>query len=183
MGLRGLPKTPTSLAKLRGTNLHRVNEDEPKPVPGWPDPPVDMSMESTRIWDDLRSAIEHTEIVTLADRDLLRAYCDTVVRTRQLQKMSEEVPLVIEEPVFKKGAGTGRVGRPPKDAPPRDDGKWTYVLRPHPVVKMLQDSITQQKMLAREFGLTPGGRPELRSPATARQRNEPGEILDGISGI
>src|SRR5664280_831838 len=79
-GCRGPAPTPTKLKLLRGeTRASRVNRAEPEPG-GAPHFPEGMSDASKRVWRRIIRDYGATGVITAADADVLRAYCDAVVR-------------------------------------------------------------------------------------------------------
>ncbi|MGH2897033.1 MAG: phage terminase small subunit P27 family [Solirubrobacteraceae bacterium] len=136
MGDRGPAKTPTKLRMLRGeTRPSQINHNEPKPD-GAPVMPVDMSQASKKVWRRIMKDYSGTGVLTGVDRDVLRAYCETVARYEYAAKALEESgPLV-------RGSRTGELVK-------------------NPLHQVVRDNALLVRALARELGFTPAARTGL----------------------
>lgn len=139
MGRRGVPPTPTKLKLLRGERRpSRVNREEPKPR-GAPIKPEGMSRDASAIWRRLIRDYGPTGVLTAVDTDVLRAYCEAVVRyTRAAQLLEESGPLV-------RGARRGELVK-------------------NPLHQVTRDNADLMRQLARELGFTPSARSAIKSP-------------------
>lgn len=139
MGRRGPAPTPTALKLQRGeTRPSRVNYEEPIPVQEPPKPPDDMTKEAKRVWRHILKVMPPGVIVS-ADRDILRLYCDVVADYMQ------HLPL--------------------STVPVRQNSRGDWVV--NPMHRVVRDEREQIRLLARELGLTPAARANLRMDAEA----------------
>ena len=154
MGQRGPASMPTRLKLIRGeTRPSRVNYDEPLPTALNLNIPEDLSAEARQIWAAIVQAVHHTGVLTSADADTLRLYCEAVVRYRSAEDM-----LVKTGPLIK-----GRNGEFVKN----------------PLHQIVRDNALLMRSLARELGLTPAARSGLRGDLDA-QANSAGAKLDAL---
>lgn len=139
MGKRGPAPTPTALKLLRGEKRpSRLNRSEPKPR-GAPIKPAGMSRDASAIWRRLIRDYGHTGVLTAVDSDVLRAYCEAVVRYERAAQMLEETgPLV-------RGARRGELVK-------------------NPLHQVVRDNADLMRQLARELGFTPSARSAIKSP-------------------
>ena len=154
MGQRGPAPLPTRLKLLRGESRpSRVNYDEPIPTAMYLNVPEDLSSEARQVWSAVVQAIHHTGVLTAADADTLRMYCEAVVRYRAAESM-----LTKTGPLIK--------GR---------DGEFVK----NPLHQIVRDNALLMRSLARELGLTPAARSGLRGDLDA-QANSAGAKLDAL---
>lgn len=134
---RGRKPTPTALKLVSGvgrTHPERINDDEPVPDDGVPVCPVSDKL-VREVWDYTATQLKRMRVLTLADRDMLLAYCQAVVmHQRASQLLDAEGYLIRAE----KG------------------------LFPHPAVRMQKDAALMIKSLGTEFGLTPAARTRIK---------------------
>lgn len=154
MGQRGPTSMPTRLKIIRGeTRPSRVNYDEPMPTALHLQVPEDLSADAREVWVAVVQAVHHTGVLTSADVDTLRLYCEAVVRYRSAEDM-----LVKTGPLIK-----GRNGEFVKN----------------PLHQIVRDNALLMRALARELGLTPAARSGLRGDLDA-QANSAGAKLDAL---
>jgi len=136
MGSRGPAPLPTKLKILHGeTRTARLNRNEPKPA-GRPRMPPDMSDEAKRVWRRVIRDFGATGVITAADADALRTYCEAVVRYVQAARTLEASgPLV-------RGARSGELVK-------------------NPLHQIVRDNAILLRAFARELGLTPSARTGL----------------------
>lgn len=139
MGRRGPAPKPTAL-KLRDgeTRPSRINAEEPIPAQEPPKPPDDMTKEAKRVWRHVLKVMP-TGVIVSADRDILRLYCDVV------SEYSKHLAIL--------------------DLPIRQNSRGDWVV--HPLHRVVRDEREQIRLLARELGLTPAARANLRMDAEA----------------
>lgn len=136
MGKRGPAPTPTKLRVLRGNPGRRPVPDSPEPVPGLPTAGEGMSPEAMAVWDRMIAAFGATGVLTAVDADVLRVYCEAVVRYEQSAKLLEASgPLV-------KGVRGGELVK-------------------NPLHQVVRDNADLVRMFARELGFTPSARSAL----------------------
>ena len=154
MGTRGPAPKPTRLKIIAGeTRPSVINYAEPIPAGGPLTPPVDLRDEARVVWERVIAALGATGVLTSADKDLLRLYCEAFVRYQEAEAMlSKTGPLI-----------KGRAGE--------------YVKNPlHQIVRDNADAV---KKYARELGLTPAARVGLRGDIDG-QANSATAKLDAI---
>jgi P27 family predicted phage terminase small subunit len=99
-----------------------------------------MSPASKRVWRRVVRDYAHTGVLTAVDADVLRAYCDTVVRYEHAAALLEEMgPLV-------QGARKGELVK-------------------NPLHQIVRDNAVLERALARELGFTPAARTGLHVDA------------------
>lgn len=139
MGERGPGKTPTKLKLLHGERRRsRLNAREPK-VAGKAVMPADMSEAAKVVWRRVMRAIGASGVITAADVDIARAYCEAVVRYHQAARTLEDTGPVV------RGARKGDLVK-------------------NPLHQIVRDNVVIIRALARELGLTPSSRAGLTSP-------------------
>lgn len=150
MGRRGPAPTPTKLKMLRGeTRPSRVNHREPKPRPNDPIKPSDLDAEAEEVWDRVVTEYGHTGVITAADTDALRAYCEAVARYRQAAGLLRQSgPLI-------KSKRTGEFVK-------------------NPLHQITRDNADLMRQYARELGLTPSARTGLQG----KEREAPSKLAD-----
>jgi len=127
---------PTQLRLVHGDNLHRVNRDEPKPRAVLPECPVDVSPAVRDVWDYTLAELKAMKVISAADRDALLCYCEAVVKHREASQVLAQTKILV------KGALGGLVR--------------------NPALQIQRDSAQSILVFAREFGLTPSARSQIR---------------------
>lgn len=134
MGSRGPGKMPTPLKILRGTDrADRRPSSEPKPRSGRPRMPIDLSPSARRVWRRVMLEMGQTGVITPADGDVLRLYCEAMARYVQAAQLLEE-----SGPIIHGQRGTEMVKSP--------------------LNQIVRDNAALVRALARELGLTPSAR-------------------------
>lgn len=133
---RGPAGKPTALRMLHGDRKDRINTDEPPAPEGDVEAP-EMSDEVREIWDYTVEQLTAMHLVSRADRDVLACYCEAVVAHR------------------KASAGIARSG-----LLIRTSRGQTFMR--NPLLQVQRDSAVLIRVLAREFGLTPSARSDIR---------------------
>lgn len=136
MGKRGQAPAPTGLRLVRGDRKDRINFDEPQAKEGVPQCPLNASPEVHKVWQYTVDQLSHMDILTMADRDVLYAYCEAVVMHRDASLMLAKEGFVIE--------GL--------------HGGWVK----HPAVQIQRDTANTMRSFAQEFGLTPSARSTIK---------------------
>jgi P27 family predicted phage terminase small subunit len=138
MGKRGPKPTPTKIRVLRGERRpSQINYQEPKPIP-MDDlaAPMDLPEIAQDVWRETVDALRATNVLTKADREMLRHYCEAVMRYRQASDALNRSSLLIK----------GRKGEVVKN----------------PLNQVVRDNADLARSLAREMGLTPSARVSLK---------------------
>jgi len=156
-------RKPTRLKVLNGSAAHdpgRINRREPRPSPGSPRMPADLSPAARVVWRHVIREMGPTGVITGADADVLRAYCESVARYQQAAVLLDKSgPLIV-------AGGTGaRRGE----------------LVKNPLAQIVRDNALLVRMFARELGLTPAARPSL-SAHVPPERDPFAAFLDGDDG-
>lgn len=144
MGERGPVSRPTRLKLMRGeTHRDRLNLHPPRPRARRPAMPADMSVAAKRVWRRVMIELGPTGVITAADRDVLRAYCEAVARYELAAVRLEETgPLI-------RGAHRGELVK-------------------NPLHQIVRDNAVLLRAMGRELGLTPSAREGLRSGSSER---------------
>ena len=88
MGRRGPAPTPTKVKRLLGeTRPSRLNLREPVPSADIPKMPPDMDPDAKVVWRRVIRDMRHTGVIRAADADVLRAYCESVVRYQHAARL------------------------------------------------------------------------------------------------
>jgi P27 family predicted phage terminase small subunit len=153
MGARGPVRTPVKLKVLRGeTRPSRLNRAEPRPRADRPNRPADLGAAAAVVWRKVMAQMGATGVITGADAEVFRAFCDAAARYQFAARMLEQSgPLV-----------RGQKGE----------------LVKNPLHQIVRDNAVLLRSFARELGLTPAARAGMTGPA--REERDPfAEFLDG----
>jgi P27 family predicted phage terminase small subunit len=132
----GRIRTPTRLKVLHGEERpSRINAREPRPG-GSPRMPSGMSQDSRRVWRRILRDYGATGVLTAADTDVLRLFCDAVARHDQANRLLEA-----SGPLVRRRGGSELVR--------------------NPLHQIVRDNAVLVRSLARELGLTPSARAGL----------------------
>lgn len=126
---------PTNLKLLAREKPSRINTDEPQPEDGVPACPS-TDPDVVAVWDYTLKQLLVMRTVTMADRDLLHAYCEQVVLYRRATKVVSDEGILIP----------GMLGR----------------LVKNPAVAVAKDAATQMRQFGAHFGLTPSSRSSIK---------------------
>jgi P27 family predicted phage terminase small subunit len=152
MGRRGPAPMPTALKVLSGSAPSRINDAEPQPIPGVPDPPAILTASGKRFWADLVKQLRHMRVLTTADAPMLallcNAYADVVDANRTLRRHGK---YRLDE--------SGHPGTRSPALLAKRDAEATVV------------------RLSREFGLTPSSRGTLVVPPETSTGEAPESLL------
>jgi P27 family predicted phage terminase small subunit len=96
VGRRGPKPEPAALRILKGeTRPSQINYHEPKPLDRFPTPPADLSEKALAVWERVMAEFGHTRIIRAADQDVMRIYCEAVVRYEEASSLlTSSGPLV-----------------------------------------------------------------------------------------
>ena len=145
VGKRGPTPLPPSIALLHGDRSAARQSPSPQPRARLPVAPRDLSPEARVVWRHVVREMTDTGVLRSADRDLLRCYCEAVVRYVQTQDLlARSGPVVV-------GARSRELVR-------------------NPLHQITRDNADQVRMLARELYLTPLARSGM--PSVAEQDAE-----------
>ena len=143
MGRRGPKKTPTAILKLRGSHHLSDRKGEALDVPGDPVRPavLDGDGEACAMWDRMCSRMRGQQILSEAWAETLGALCLAWGRLVRAEVEAAGQPLV------------------------NDDGRKNQV---HSIAREIRDEFSR---LARDFGLTPASKADVKASDKTPQRN------------
>jgi P27 family predicted phage terminase small subunit len=152
--MAGRPPKPRALKLIAGDPKSRINFDEPQPEIAVPqcrstDPLVG------EIWQYAANALRQMNLLTIADRDLLLAYCQAVAAFERATK------ILAEEGMFL------RIGQ---------------ATVPHTALKVQNEQASIMKSLGAEFGFSPASRTRIKvadSKPAAGKDNTSARLLSG----
>lgn len=138
---------------LRGeTRPSRVNHREPKPRANGPIKPSDLDAEAEEVWDRVVTEYGHTGVITAADTDALRAYCEAVARYRQAAGLLRQSGPLIKS---------------------KRSGEFVK----NPLHQITRDNADLMRQYARELGLTPSARTGLQG----KEQEAPSKLTEFLS--
>lgn len=149
----GFPGKPTTLRLLHGDQPCRINTDEPKPEPGPPTCPPEVSADVRAIWTYTLDHLIVMGVCTGADRDALLAYCEAVAAHRKASALLAKSPILIQ----------GHRG----------------VMVRNPALAIQRDAAGVIRAYAHEFGLTPSARSEIHMGGAGSGRGSAERYLTG----
>jgi P27 family predicted phage terminase small subunit len=153
MGARGPAKRPTALSLLHGeTRPSRIGRNPVRVGDAFPRMPADLSDEAKTVWRRVRST-QPRGVIGPPHADLLAAYCETVARWRQAQRLLAQTSLLIRAEGH--GARAGELVK-------------------NPLIQVVRDATEQVRLLARELGLSPASLVAFEHHAPPPQ---PGSLL------
>lgn len=140
MSRRGPKPAPTAAKVLSGTRKDRINQDEPTPPTGDPTPPESIEGEALKQWSHTVPILSAMGVVTVADGTALEVYCTTYATWLEASKALKKQGMFVKTP--------------------------SGLIRPHPALKVQQESARDLMRILAEFGGTPSSRSRLKvSPA------------------
>lgn len=134
--VRGKAPVPTKLKLVAGVAKNRINHDEPQPDEGVPQCPSTDEL-VVQIWDYTVVQLRRMQVLTMADRDLLYAFCEAVAMHRRASAEIARDGIVLHV-----GGGLGSA--------------------PHPALRAQAQAQQVIKSLGTEFGLTPAARSRIK---------------------
>lgn len=132
MSRRGPKPKPTKLKLLEGTRPDRVNQNEPTPPAGPPEPPDHLDPIARAEWARMAATLETMGTLTIADAPALAIYCAAYAQW-----------VAAEAKVQSQGMVT-----------PQGTGSWK--INPH--VGIANQARTMMLKVLTEFGCTPSSR-------------------------
>lgn len=152
MSMPGRPRKPTAVKKMKGTlQKCRVLADEWKPPAGSPPEPPGMGRVATGLWRDKVRMLADAGVVTLADGEVLEAWCRAVESARLAEAMVKKEGITTET----------RSG-----------------VTMHPAVRIARNSWDAAARLGGLLGLDPSSRSRLTSPKKP-ESDDVGDFLSG----
>ncbi|HKE70557.1 MAG TPA: phage terminase small subunit P27 family [Nocardioidaceae bacterium] len=138
MGRRGPPPKPRGLRLLDGTHPERINEDEPLPPPGLPEPPDDIADDVREVWEFTVANLDAMNVASRVDRDALLIYCEAVATHREASRILARPGMHVVIP-----------------------GQRPGTLIKHPCLDIQRQAAMTVLRFAQEFGLTPASRTRI----------------------
>ena len=137
---------PTAVKKLRGNaGKRKLNDAEPKPAPGDPDMPKNLSAEAAAEWHLIVPELRQLGVLTKIDGKALAAYCHAYARWMEAEAEISRVGILVAEPIF--GLGDRLLG---------------VKYKKNPAVTVSEAAMKLMKSFLVEFGMTPSSRSRVR---------------------
>jgi P27 family predicted phage terminase small subunit len=154
----GRPSKPTHLKLLEGTREDRINRNEPLPESTTIEPPVKLSADARRFWDELAPDMKAKNVLTDWDLPILAQLCDALALYWTYRGLLEEYrdPDGLGPYVAKGGSGG--------------------VIK-SPYHQMMRDALEMVHKLGSRFGMTPADRTHLTVDGSAGGPKLGGERL------
>lgn len=131
MGRSGPAPNPTALRALNGDHPCRINDDEPRPRTGVPQPPEWFTGQWLDLWHRTLGELTAMGLARPVDEHMLAAYCVAVVKWSNASQILFREGLVI---------------------------RTSTTTKPHPAAAIASAASLEMARLAREFGFTPAAR-------------------------
>jgi phage terminase small subunit len=158
MGLRGPPKTPTSIAARKGNPGRRpLPKNEPKYTPGVPPRPSGMSGRARKVWDDLVREMAASQVLRTVDALALVQLCEDQAMLDELRKGTAEMTKAIASTAKEKGVALP--GGALVQLSRTIEGRRTLA-----TIRELSIQVIVQR---REFGLTPASNSRVEATGGA----------------
>src|SRR5688572_8892567 len=146
--MRGRKPKPTVLKLIEGNpGKRRLNDREPVPPDGMPDPPEFLDAEARAEWDRTSQVLTEMGLLTKADRSALAAYCVAYSRWVQAEAQVAKYGTIVKSP---------EKGFPMKS----------------PYLTVADQALEAMRKLMVEFGLTPSSRSRIRVPDGGQAADE-----------
>jgi len=146
--MRGRKPKPTLLKTLEGNPGKRpLNDREPVPPEGIPDCPDFLTNEARAEWFRIAKVLKEMQLLTLADRAALAAYCTAYGRWVEAEKQVQKYGTIVKSP---------HKGFPMKS----------------PYLTVADQALESMRKLMVEFGLTPSSRSRIKVPANRDATDE-----------
>lgn len=137
----GRPTKPTAIKRLEGNPGKRpLNDLEPIPPGALPSVPEYFKKYEKQAWERMSSVLFHMKLLTVADRDMMEAYCISYATWRECNED------------LKKNGNTLQIFHP--------NGELKYEQQ-RPQVAMANKALDQMTKIATQFGMTPASRSRL----------------------
>ncbi len=138
--MRGRKPKPTLLKTLEGNPGKRpLNDREPIPPDGIPECPDFLTTEARAEWFRTAKVLKEMQLLTLADRSALAAYCTAYGRWVEAEKQVQKYGTIVKSP---------NKGFPMKS----------------PYLTVADQALESMRKLMVEFGLTPSSRSRIKVP-------------------
>ena len=146
--MRGRKPKPTLLKTLEGNPGKRpLNDREPVPPDGIPDCPDFLTTEARAEWFRTAKVLKEMQLLTLADRSALAAYCTAYGRWVEAEQQVQKYGTIVKSP---------NKGFPMKS----------------PYLTVADQALESMRKLMVEFGLTPSSRSRIKVPVNRDATDE-----------
>lgn len=159
--MRGRRPLPTKM-KVQAISHRRLNESEPQPTPGAPDPPEWLSPAARAEWDRVRPELERMGLVTRVDMAALAGYCTAYAHWQEAEAFIQAHGLTLAI---------------------RDDKGVLKAVLPVPEVGISLKMLDKIRQFAGEFGFTPSARSRIEVPPSGNKENLRREIEQQIAEL
>lgn len=158
MGKRGVKRKPTNLRLLEGTPTQRKpNGTEPKPANTKPGMPTWLGKEAKEIWGSLSQRLERCGLLTEVDGPVFGILCHVLSQYIKYARLErKDIDSSIESVQYKTASGQ-------------------FVQRSS-YAMMAKKYLTDFRLLAADFGLSPADRAELQRGNFKKENEE--SLLD-----
>jgi len=145
--MKGRKPLPSGVKGLFGNpGKRRLNEQEPKPAIGLPDPPHELDDQAKAIWDRVGEQLVQLGVMTVIDANALARYCTLYSHYLRTEKLLRDWTKDGTGPVIMTGGKDGKAG----------------TLMVHPFHTALLQYGKELRQLESEFGLTPASRTRIK---------------------
>jgi P27 family predicted phage terminase small subunit len=157
--------TPSALRKLSGSNLHRLNANEPRyrKVDAETDAPSWLDAFGKEEWDRLAPELALLGTLNKGSLVAFASYCASVSQLRHAELYLAEHGLMIQEPIVSKK--TGEI--------------VDYISKASPAVSICNAAKTQIRAFAVEFGITPASATKVQVPSGPEKHDPFEEMMGG----
>jgi P27 family predicted phage terminase small subunit len=160
--MRGRKPEPTSLKLVKGARKDRINDMEPVPPAGNPEPPEHLDRVAREEWDHLTGLLSRMGLLSQAEGPALMLYCEAYSKWLRARAEILKRGMVIERDVINsKGHRTG-----------------TRLFQ-NPAISIEMSAMRLMKDLLVEFGLTPSSRSRTRMHARVADDGW-GDLIDAV---
>jgi P27 family predicted phage terminase small subunit len=143
--MRGRKPEPTTVKLLRGARMDRVNELEPPPPPGQPEPPEHLDNIAKAEWTRIAGILSRMGLLSHAEGPALMLYCEAYSKWLRARGEIVKRGMVIERDILNSnGHKTGTR------------------LFANPAILIEMQAMRLMKDLLVEFGLTPSSRARVK---------------------
>ena len=157
----GRKPKPTALRLLNGMagRSRPLNKDEPKVDPGAPEPPEHLSPEAREEWEYMCQRLVDAGIMTLIDRAVLAAYCQSYGRWQVAERLIRDI-------AERGGQWNGLLMKSAKGNP-----------MINPLVGVANVAMRETVRYAVELGMTPSARSRIKATDAVAESDNPFMVL------
>jgi P27 family predicted phage terminase small subunit len=161
--MRGRKPEPTTIKILRGARKDRINDMEPVPPPGEPEPPDHLDNLARDEWKRMAEILAKMNLLTQAEGPALTLYCEAYSKWLRARGEIVKRGMVIERDIINsKGRKTG-----------------TRIFQ-NPAIGIEMATMRLMKDLLVEFGLTPSARSRTRVAQGSQHDDGWSDLIDAV---